>query len=81
MRPPSRRILVWEDAEPAPRPACTVLPRRGGVEHTWAWWGAKSAAQQRVGTLMGAQYSEALCGAESFNGPTPRGCLSFSDSF
>ena len=39
VRPPSRRVRVWEAVEPAPRPACTVLPRRGVVERTFAWWG------------------------------------------
>jgi putative transposase len=39
VRPPSRRVIVFEDVEPAPRPACPVLPRRWVVERTFAWWG------------------------------------------
>ena len=39
VRPPSRRVLVFEEVEPAPRPAFTVLPRRWVVERTFAWLG------------------------------------------
>ena len=35
--PPSRRVIVFEDVEPAPRPAFTILPRRWVVERTFAW--------------------------------------------
>ena len=38
-QPPSRRVLVLEDVEPAPRPAFTVLPRRWVVERTFSWLG------------------------------------------
>jgi len=37
--PPSRRVIVFEDVEPAPRPAFTILPRRWVVEQTFVWWG------------------------------------------
>lgn len=39
VKPPSRRVLVAADVEPTPRPAFTVLPRRWGVERTFAWLG------------------------------------------
>jgi putative transposase len=39
VRPPPRRVLVAEHVEPTPRPAFTVLPRRGVVERTFAWLG------------------------------------------
>jgi len=34
IRPPSRRVIVAADVEPAPRPAFTVLPRRWVVERS-----------------------------------------------
>jgi transposase len=39
VRPPSRCVLVFEEGEPAPRPAFTVLPRRWAVERPFAWLG------------------------------------------
>jgi putative transposase len=39
VQPPSRRVIVFEDVEPAPRPAFTVLPRRWVVERTFSWLG------------------------------------------
>jgi putative transposase len=39
VKPPPRRVLVAGDVEPAPRPPCTVLPRRWMVERTIAWIG------------------------------------------
>jgi transposase len=47
-KPPPRRGIVFEHVEPAPRPACTVLPRRGVVERTFSWGGAQSTPEQRV---------------------------------
>jgi transposase len=38
-KPPSRRVIVAADVEPAPRPAFTVLPRRWVVERTFSWLG------------------------------------------
>jgi putative transposase len=39
VRPPSRRVIVAADVDPAPRPALTVLPRRWIVERTFSWLG------------------------------------------
>ena len=39
VRPPSRRVLVFEEVVPTPRPAFTVLARRWAVERTFAWVG------------------------------------------
>ena len=39
VRPPSRRVIVAAEVEPAPRPAFTVLPRRWVVERSFAWLG------------------------------------------
>jgi putative transposase len=39
VNPPPRRVSVAADVDPAPRPAFTVLPRRGVVERTFAWLG------------------------------------------
>jgi putative transposase len=39
VRPPSRRLTLFEELEPAPRLAFTVLPRRWVVERTFSWLG------------------------------------------
>ena len=39
VQPPPRRVNVAADVQPAPRPAFTVLPRRGVVERTFSWLG------------------------------------------
>jgi transposase len=39
VQPPPRRVMVLEHVAPAPRPACTVLPRRWVGERTFAMWG------------------------------------------
>jgi putative transposase len=39
VRLPSRRVVVAAEAEPTPRPAFTVLPRRWVVERSLAWLG------------------------------------------
>jgi putative transposase len=39
VRPPSRRVIVTADVEPAPQPAFPVLPRRRVVERSLAWLG------------------------------------------
>jgi transposase len=39
VRPPARRVIVFEEVGSAPRPAFTVLPRRWVVERTFSWLG------------------------------------------
>jgi putative transposase len=46
VRPPARRALVFEEVEPAPRPAFTVLPRRWVVERTLSWLGQSRRLSQ-----------------------------------
>jgi hypothetical protein len=50
-KPPPRRVIVAADVDPAPRPAFTVLPRRGGRTDFFLV-GAKPRVAQRVRPLV-----------------------------
>jgi len=41
VKPPPRRVIILAHVEPAPRPACIVLPKRWIVERTFSWRGQR----------------------------------------
>ncbi len=58
VKPPPRHVIVAADVEPAPRPAFTVLPRRGVVERTFSWLGQSRRLSKEYERLC--ETSEAL---------------------
>jgi putative transposase len=61
VRPPARRVMVFEEAEPAPRRAFTVLPRRWVVERTFSWLGQSRRLSKEYERLC--ETSEAILSA------------------